>query len=301
METLRNYLNTMFQNLPDTAEVQRARDELWQMMEDKYTDLISEGVSENEAVGTVISEFGNLDDFADLLGIRSLVPYGRPEDQNPSGDPSGEQREEGKRKAKEEAPRYGYSAKPLRFLTVDEVKAYLEDMTKVSFIRAIGVFLCITCVIGHIFFGQIGDHLWIFGRLFNVAAMLVFWGFIVVGVLCFIWAGQLDDRWKYVRKERCVLDPEALLYVNDRYDGVQKGVKRFQTIGILLCAFCWLPAAILSGFDISFIEEIISPTLLFLFVGVGVGILVISSGVVDAHKKLLKRDRKLRAEGQILQ
>ena len=49
METLRNYLNTMFQNLPDTAEVQRARDELWQMMEDKYTDLISEGVSENEA------------------------------------------------------------------------------------------------------------------------------------------------------------------------------------------------------------------------------------------------------------
>ncbi len=301
METLRNYLNTMFQNLPDTAEVQRARDELWQMMEDKYTDLISEGVSENEAVGTVISEFGNLDDFADLLGIRSLVPYGRPEDQNPSGDPSGEQREEGKRKAKEEAPRYGYSAKPLRFLTVDEVKAYLEDMTKVSFIRAIGVFLCITCVIGLIFFGQIGDHLWILEGLFNIAAWLFFGGFIVVGVLCFIWAGQLDDRWKYIRKENCVLDPEALLFVTDRYNGVQNGVKRFQTIGILLCAFCWLPAAILSGFGISVIEEIVSPTLLFLFVGVGVGILVISSGVEDAHKKLLKRDRKLREEGQILQ
>ena len=53
--------------------MQRAKDELWQMMEDKYTDLISEGMSENEAVGTVIAEFGNLDDFADLHNIRSLI------------------------------------------------------------------------------------------------------------------------------------------------------------------------------------------------------------------------------------
>ena len=31
------------------------------MMEDKYTELKNEGKSENEAVGTVIAEFGNLD------------------------------------------------------------------------------------------------------------------------------------------------------------------------------------------------------------------------------------------------
>ena len=72
METLRNYLNTMFQNLPDTAEVQRARDELWQMMEDKYTDLISEGVSENEAVGIVISEFGSL--FSNTVSNKFRLP-----------------------------------------------------------------------------------------------------------------------------------------------------------------------------------------------------------------------------------
>lgn len=39
------------------------------MMEDKYNELISEGKSENEAVGTVISEFGNLDELAETLGL----------------------------------------------------------------------------------------------------------------------------------------------------------------------------------------------------------------------------------------
>ena len=69
METLRSYLETMFLNLPNTPQVQRAKNELWQMMEDKYTELKEEGKSENEAIGIVISECGYLDERADDLGI----------------------------------------------------------------------------------------------------------------------------------------------------------------------------------------------------------------------------------------
>ena len=54
MQAIRNYLETMFMNLPNTPEVLRAKEELWQMMEDKYTELKNEGKSDNEAVGTVI-------------------------------------------------------------------------------------------------------------------------------------------------------------------------------------------------------------------------------------------------------
>ena len=68
METIRNYLETMFAKLPNTFEVQKAKNELWQMMEDKYTELIREGRTENEAIGIVISEFGNLDELAEDLG-----------------------------------------------------------------------------------------------------------------------------------------------------------------------------------------------------------------------------------------
>ena len=59
MEAIREYLSNMFMNLPETPQVLRAKAELMEMMEDKYEELIAEGMSEKEAVGTVISEFGN--------------------------------------------------------------------------------------------------------------------------------------------------------------------------------------------------------------------------------------------------
>ncbi len=69
MDTLTNYLNTMFAVLPDTEDVRQAKAELLQMMEDRYTDLLSEGKSVNEAVGTVITEFGSIDEIAKALGL----------------------------------------------------------------------------------------------------------------------------------------------------------------------------------------------------------------------------------------
>ena len=74
METIKNYLENMFSHLPNTPEVQKAKYELYQMMEDKYNELISEGKADNEAIGIVISEFGNLDELADSLGSKSFSP-----------------------------------------------------------------------------------------------------------------------------------------------------------------------------------------------------------------------------------
>jgi hypothetical protein len=74
MDTIKGYLDTMFANLPATDSVMRAKEELWGMMEDKYNELIRDGMSENEAVGTVITEFGNLNELTDILGLNDEVP-----------------------------------------------------------------------------------------------------------------------------------------------------------------------------------------------------------------------------------
>lgn len=73
MDTILGYLESMFATLPDTPELLKARRELGQMMEDKYSELIAKGASENEAIGTVISEFGNLDEVAQALGIEDAI------------------------------------------------------------------------------------------------------------------------------------------------------------------------------------------------------------------------------------
>jgi hypothetical protein len=69
MDTINTYLDNIFATLPKTEAVLRARNELQASMEEKYQALKAEGKSENEAVGSVISEFGNIDELIAELGI----------------------------------------------------------------------------------------------------------------------------------------------------------------------------------------------------------------------------------------
>lgn len=73
MNTIRNYLENMFSGLPQTNDVKRAKEELLGMMEDKYQELKNDGKTENEAIGIVISEFGNLNELGDVLGIKGAI------------------------------------------------------------------------------------------------------------------------------------------------------------------------------------------------------------------------------------
>lgn len=63
------YLDTMFSTYPQTPRLLEAKAELQGMMEDAYASLIAEGRTENEAVGQVIRDFGNLEELAPVLGI----------------------------------------------------------------------------------------------------------------------------------------------------------------------------------------------------------------------------------------
>ena len=81
METIKNYLDAMFLKLPDTYEVRNAKKDLLALTEDKYEELIREGMAEHEAVGRVISDFGNLDEIAADLGLEKMAngTYREPE------------------------------------------------------------------------------------------------------------------------------------------------------------------------------------------------------------------------------
>ncbi len=69
MNTIINYLDNMFASLPKSAEMRHLRDELLANMEEKYHELKQVGKTENEAVGIVISEFGNIDEIIEEFGV----------------------------------------------------------------------------------------------------------------------------------------------------------------------------------------------------------------------------------------
>lgn len=63
MDTIRSYVEGMFTSLPKTPEMEQLKDEILANMEDKYNELKARGCSENEAIGSVISDFGNIDEL----------------------------------------------------------------------------------------------------------------------------------------------------------------------------------------------------------------------------------------------
>ncbi|MDR1412379.1 MAG: permease prefix domain 1-containing protein [Actinomycetes bacterium] len=69
METIQAYLDTMFARIEETPEVARVRIELLANMEEKYHELRAQGLSENESIGAVISEFGQVDELFAELGV----------------------------------------------------------------------------------------------------------------------------------------------------------------------------------------------------------------------------------------
>lgn len=69
MNVISDYLETLFMNLPQTAAVQKAKVDLIAIMEDHYHELLAEGKNEHEAIGTVISEFGSIDELLQELDI----------------------------------------------------------------------------------------------------------------------------------------------------------------------------------------------------------------------------------------
>ncbi|MGX6970947.1 permease prefix domain 1-containing protein [Vagococcus bubulae] len=69
MKVIENYVETMFVNLPYTAELLAIKEDILLNMKEKYLELIEEGKAENEALGTVIAEFGSIDELLDSLEI----------------------------------------------------------------------------------------------------------------------------------------------------------------------------------------------------------------------------------------
>ncbi|MCR5416775.1 MAG: permease prefix domain 1-containing protein [Pseudobutyrivibrio sp.] len=248
METIKQYLNAMFASMPNTPEVQKARLELLQMMEDKYSELIEEGASENAAVGTVISEFGNLDELAESLGLTKVVEEVHEREQE----------------------------RPTRFVSFEEVKGFLANEVRSAWMIAVGVFLCITSVIYPMVFEYIGNGKW----ADNIGPACMFIS-IVIGVCLFIFNTMTNKEWEYIKRENCHIDMNTTQYVKDQKRSFKNTNIICHTVGVALCILWMVPATI---FD----DDLLSGGTLFIFVGIGVLLLIYGSIVEGSFDKVLK-------------
>lgn len=259
METIKNYLEAMFANMPNTDEVIKAKRELLSMMEDKYNELIEEGKNDNEAVGTVISEFGNLDELAQDLGIDNEV-------------------------VKEKEATDGARKK----ISFDEATQFLADKSKSGMRVGIGVLLCIVSVCGPTLCEVL--------HINDVFGMISMFTMIAIAVGIFVYDGTCTAKWNFIKKELCMIDMETAQYIKQQrtqYESIH-GIRL--AIGIILCVICWLPAAIIE--EIPYVNEDIGGAALFLLVGIGVLIIIYTNTVKESFSVLLNINDKATVSGE---
>ena len=298
METIRNYLNAMFAGLPDTPEVRRAYEELAAMMEDKYTELTEEGVSENEAVGTVISEFGNLEELAQTLGIEDCINARASRAQNGEAEAAKETSKEAFKENAQGTASYQegsnefYGADDFntfyeesrRLISAEELCDYLSVGGFSALLRSFGVLLCVTSVSGPILLSGLGGG-W-FARKLESFGVALFFVFIAAAVASFLIADAYMKPWKFFKKEALDFDSEAREIIKDQERILEEENTKRRILGIVLIILSIVPNII---FDSN-----MSVAMMFVFVGVGVFLLVYNG----EKKRLFKHIKKAESRAQ---
>lgn len=201
MDTIKEYIESLFKNLPQNEKVLNAKKELLQMMEDKYEELKSEGRSENEAIGTVISEFGNLEELAQELGIGEEV------------------------KGKEEK-----SKKPM--ISLEAIKQYLADAKKRAMLLAVSTSLILLGVSA-----LVCDVDWKWEHT-GLCAFFVFLAF-SIGIRKYLSYGF--SKWKEIDNEKFCIGASGKAFVKSQHDKKFGGLVSMKTLGTVLCVLCVIP------------------------------------------------------------
>jgi hypothetical protein len=166
VETIKTYLENMFASLPKTNEIMKIKNDLLSNMEDKYLELKSNGKSENEAIGIVISEFGNIDELIRELGIEHVS-----------------------------------QVNSLPTLTEFEVNDFVESNKRTGKLVGIGVVLCMIGAAFLIFTQQLIEDSFIRGiskDLGDVLGLVPLLVLVAIAVGLFIYSGNLGEKFKYL-------------------------------------------------------------------------------------------------------
>lgn len=255
METIKNYLDNLFASLPKTAKVMDLKNNILSNMEDKYNELKRNGKTENEAIGIVISEFGNIDELVSELGIQNSDPV---------------------------------NTQPV--VTTEEVEAYLNVKRVQGIQIGIGVFLCILAPAmlvllsvlvenGVIFTGITGDGAYAPG----VIALFVL---IAIAVAIFIFSDMSFERFKFMENGvQLPLGMEADL--KKRYYSFNPTYYLCIIVGVCLCILSPISIFVTLFFKDETLQEY-SIVIVLTLIAIAVFLFITSGTIRESYEKLLQ-------------
>lgn len=271
METIKNYLDNMFSRLPKTKEIETLKYDLLSNMEDKYDELKQDGKSENEAIGIVISEFGNIDELLNELNINT--------DYNTINNTSNTSTQDGMKK---EYP----------LMKENEVIDYLNIKKKAAKSISLGVFLCIIGVALLILAYQLLESQVILKGVSEntVSTLPLILLFILVApaIALFISSGIKLEQYNFIEKGEFTLSNDTKFSLKEDYYLFKPKCTKGITLGVCLCVIS--PISIFVGNIISESAAIYGVVILLFIVSLAVVLFINLGAMYESYRMLLKLD-----------
>lgn len=253
MDTIQSYVESVFVNLPRTPEMMRLKEEMLSNMEDKYLELKEAGQSENEAIGTVLSEFGNIDEIVEEYELEHE-------------DTSDE----------------------VIYFSEEETEEFLNHRTKFAMGIALGVFLCILAP-AVLLLLQGMYHLVPFLQVMsedtmNILSLIPFFLMIAIAVGMFIVLGMKEDQYK-LEYRSITLERSTRNYLQREKTEFQPRFAKAIASGVGLCILA--PISLLIATLFLGDENGIAVVFLLSFVAAGVFLFVFYGIQYATYERLL--------------
>lgn len=259
METIRTYLENMFIHIKSTPEVEKAKAELLSMMEDKYQELKKEGKSENEAIGIVISEFGNLDELAQELGIEESVAAGNETE--------------------------GIE------VTLEEAKNYCKERAKAALRYGIASMMCVWCPIALIFMGGLQESIGIADGVVAAGGLIPLLLIVAVAVAIFIMTGISMEKYEKYEKEILFLDYKAKQFLEAQRESEKMSGALQVALGVFLCIVSVIPLIIVGSMEFeSDMPAVLCVLVMLAIIGVATFLFVFAGTKSESYHILLQEE-----------
>ena len=230
MNVITAYLETMFSTYPQTPRLLEAKTELQTMMEDAYTALITEGHSENEAVGRVITEFGNLDELAPVLGITNDISPAPAGAGNEAVVP-GVAGEHSATTAEPQRPRHPA-------VTPEEAKGFAEAHRRTRFRTATAIVLFILAAIPIVLLpSAAADGLVdLSAGIASGIGILVLFVVVAIGIIMIIGVGKEFTPYRNIRKGKFSRNPSVTRWAEEFAQQHERG----RSTALQFAIVCWV-------------------------------------------------------------
>ena len=261
MEIIKNYLDNVFQALPQTQEILNLKAELLTNMNDKYDELKALGKTENEAIGIVISEFGNIDELLKEMNI-NITPNTKPSLEKAMGPT----------------------------VSLDGAKDFINLKRKSARFIGLGVALILLGVAtligslalikGQIILGQVNSNS---KDMFPIIMLFLF---IVPAVGLFIYSGLQLEKYNFIEEGKFELSPSARAILAKEYPSMSAQKPAALITGVSLCILSPIP--IFVGSLINDTATLFGVCILLIIIAIAVNIFIYISMIPESYKKLLK-------------